>query len=207
MDAITTFIIPTIGRDTLCRALDSLFEQTNPRWKAIVIPDKFPIVEMSEKYQDARITYMELEDTQTKGASLTRNRGLEIASTEWVSFLDDDDCVDKNYVQYLVDHISEHEKLDVLIFRMRCVRLKIIPEPYCKELAKFHVGISFSLKLPFLRQHGIKFPYGHFEDAECLLKCREKGANILLSKHIVYYVRDAEQKHEEFHDVILSKEI
>jgi GT2 family glycosyltransferase len=204
MDAITTFIIPTIGRDTLSRALDSLFDQTNPRWKAIVIPDKNPLVEMPEKYQDARITYMELEDTKPKGASLTRNRGLQIASTEWVSFLDDDDCVDKNYVQYLLDHITEHEQLDAVVFRMRCVRVKIMPEPHCKQLAKFHVGISYSLKLPFLRQHGIKFECCQFEDAECLLKCKEKGASILLSKHVVYYVRDAKQEHEVFHDVDLS---
>ena len=36
---LITFIIPTIGRHTLSKTLDSLINQTNPNWKAIVIFD------------------------------------------------------------------------------------------------------------------------------------------------------------------------
>ena len=34
-----TFIIPTIGRDTLLNSINSLFNQTIKEWKAIIIFD------------------------------------------------------------------------------------------------------------------------------------------------------------------------
>ena len=34
-----TFIIPTIGRNTLTRTVISLLQQTNKNWKAIIIFD------------------------------------------------------------------------------------------------------------------------------------------------------------------------
>jgi len=37
--ALVTFIIPTIGRDTLQRSIDCLLEQTIQEWKAIIIFD------------------------------------------------------------------------------------------------------------------------------------------------------------------------
>lgn len=41
-EAIVTFIIPTIGRDTLSKTIDSLINQTNPNWKAIIVFDGIP---------------------------------------------------------------------------------------------------------------------------------------------------------------------
>ena len=50
---LVTFIIPTIGRDTLTRTIESLEKQTNENWKAIIIFDGCsPTIELnSEKIQ------------------------------------------------------------------------------------------------------------------------------------------------------------
>lgn len=39
METRITFIIPSINRETLSRTIDSLFKQSNPNWKAIIIFD------------------------------------------------------------------------------------------------------------------------------------------------------------------------
>jgi len=63
----TTFIIPSCGRDTLDRAIRS-----------------------AEKAGGYVLWHL---DKEKHGASAVRNQLIQQASTDWVSFLDDDDTV------------------------------------------------------------------------------------------------------------------
>lgn len=81
-----TVVIPTIAprRHLLTRALDSVTRQS-------IRPIVDMVVEVSE-------------DTEHVGAAVTRQRGLEKVTTEWVAFLDDDDEFQPDHLEKLLTH-------------------------------------------------------------------------------------------------------
>ena len=83
---LITFIIPTIGRSTLSNTLESLINQTNPNWKAIVI---FDGVSSTIKNTDRRISVIESSKLGKtyNSAGVVRNYGITLADTEWVAFV------------------------------------------------------------------------------------------------------------------------
>ena len=81
-----TIVVPTIAprRHLLARALDSVTRQS-------IRPIVDMVVEVSE-------------DTEHVGAAVTRQRGLEKVTTEWVAFLDDDDEFMPQHLEKLLSH-------------------------------------------------------------------------------------------------------
>ena len=88
MQEITTFIIPSIGRESLNRAIQS----TKPH----------PVLHKI--------------DTNRRGESHIRNQLIKEATTEWVSFLDDDDTITEDYVRQLCEETEANTKTDVIHF-------------------------------------------------------------------------------------------
>ena len=113
-----TFIIPTIGRDTLPDAIDCLLNQTCLEWKAIII---FDGIEPTIRISDDRITILQCEKrhdrTHFHSAGYVRNYGIQFATTEWVAFLDDDDGIKPTYVETFLKEVTDYDN-DVIIFRM-----------------------------------------------------------------------------------------
>lgn len=114
---LTTFIIPSIDRDTLTRAVLS------------VEPHPFEVG----------------LDKQREGAGIIRNRLIEKAKTEWVSMLDDDDTITEDYVQRLEEESKAHPEADVIHFREYFNDTGELL-PYWPELTFSNVGVSFSVK-------------------------------------------------------------
>ena len=85
-----TFIIPSIGRDTLKTTICSLINQTNSNWKAIII---FDGINPTIWTNDNRITMIKCTKLgkNKNSAGLVRNYGILLAKTEWIAFVDDDD--------------------------------------------------------------------------------------------------------------------
>ena len=92
-DNIITFIIPTIGRETLKNTLISLQYQTIKNWNAIII---FDGCNQNINNIDDRIKIVCCNKlgTNINNAGLVRNYGIGLANTKWVAFLDDDDVID-----------------------------------------------------------------------------------------------------------------
>lgn len=95
-------IIPVYGHaEFVCEALDSVFAQCYSDFEIIVVNDGSPDASESvlrPYVQSGRIRYI----TQAnQGVAAARNRGLTMASGEYVAFLDDDDVwpVEKLAVQ------------------------------------------------------------------------------------------------------------
>jgi len=63
---------------------------------------------------DSRVTV--LKNEKNSGAGVSRNKGLLVASGEYVIFLDDDDFVEEDMLEKLFITASEH-KTDVVVFR------------------------------------------------------------------------------------------
>lgn len=84
------------------QCLDSILGQTLKDIEIICINDgsKDNTLEILKDYaqKDSRII---LIDKENEGLSKARNQGTEIASGEYISFIDSDDWIDENYLEAL----------------------------------------------------------------------------------------------------------
>lgn len=188
---IITFIIPSCGRSTLSRSLDSLIAQETPNWRAIVVFDG-PDGSMAAGRKDRRITYKytgkQLGEKNHAGA--VRNMGLDHVETKWVGFLDDDDTVTADYVSALVNEVG-HEEVDAVVFRMRREDGSVVPPTQAIDFSKNEVGISFALRMEYVNQNNVRFVPGPTEDFDLLRKLRTAGAKVVLSPFLTYRVRQS----------------
>ena len=185
-----TVIIPSKGRDTLKLALSSLIFQTNPKWTCIVVLDG---VEYNDKIDDHRIIYYSINKlgNDINGAGLVRNKGIEIASTPWVCFLDDDDTFTPDYINNFYIELEQNPDMDVCLFKMGFSpdRDIVLPPEGFKELAIGQVGISFVLRKKFIDDHSLRFKNSGVEDFMMLKRCEDNWAKIHYSEFITYNIR------------------
>ena len=155
-------IIPTIGRETLERAIDSI---TRESCAYSLIP--LPVIGGT--------------------AGENRNKGLqicEIIKPYWITFLDDDDYYNWDWIDELWD--SED---DIVIFRMK-QNEAIIPNE-TDELRFGNVGINFALNMNRIKWEDLpKFDNdGEGEDWRFLEQLLEKYPKVKITKDI-YYVAE-----------------
>jgi len=173
-----TFIIPSIGRPTLKRTLLSLQKLNVKEWKAIVV---FDGVEKCEHIVDERISYTRIEKTGILNhAGKVRNYGIQMASTSWIGFVDDDDTLTEDYLDEF-HHLSNKYNPDVIVFRMK--KETIIPAIGTKRIERQDVGISFCMK-----KCDIYFNPSDDEDFFLLRSLNEQGKTIVLSEKVCYNV-------------------
>lgn len=115
------------------RCLNSLVEQTLSDIEIIVIDDgssdnTYSVVS-SYAQKDSRIRLIK-QNNQKQGAA--RNRGLEIAQGEFITFVDSDDWVDKDYLEKLYNAAI---KYNVNIATASMVREK-------KDKSKIHLSLN-----------------------------------------------------------------
>jgi glycosyltransferase involved in cell wall biosynthesis len=178
-----TFIIPTIGRETLSLTLQSLKNQTITNWKAIVI---FDGIEQNISETDPRITIIKTPIKLGQGynsAGLVRNYGIKFVNTEWVAFVDDDDSITPNYIESFLSELWLDP--DVIIFRMT-LDDRVCPSIDSTNFFIKNVGISFAVKTELVSK--FIFIPSIEEDFEFLDKVRLKNYKIVLSPYITYTV-------------------
>ena len=165
-----TFIIPTIGRSTLSKALQSLIAMNNPNWRAIVM---FDGIEPTISSSDFRISIKKMEKKgKLNYAGEVRNKAIKETQTEWVGFLDDDDALEPTYVDLLHDHIEKINP-EIVIFRMKNSLTNIVLPPLdAKDFELNFVGISFCLKRKLVIEEGFFFEPSRIEDYNLLNRLR-----------------------------------
>lgn len=168
---ITTFIIPSLGRETLQRAIDSVVKQA----PYLVEIDKYKI-----------------------GAAAIRNSLIKLADTEWVSFLDDDDTVTDDYAQRLREESEAHPEADVIVFREYFIQDLMTtnrgddkyPDHFIWQAPVVHwgqIGIAFSVKRDIAMKH--PFLDEENEDFHFVERLDQQGYKIHFSKYLVYRAR------------------
>ncbi len=105
MKELISIILPIYnGEETLERCLKSLICQTYTNIEIILVNDgsKDSSEDIIERYarEDKRIKAFHKENG---GESSARNLGLDNAKGEWITFCDQDDYVDDNYIQSFLD--------------------------------------------------------------------------------------------------------
>jgi glycosyltransferase involved in cell wall biosynthesis len=104
-----SIIIPTYNRATFIgKAIDSILAQTYSHWELIIIDDASSDAtrEVLKKYSDPRIKFYRNEVNSERSAS--RNRGIELATGEYICFLDSDDYYYSHHLE------TVHQKIQAL---------------------------------------------------------------------------------------------
>ena len=188
-DVKLTFIIPTIGRDSLIDTVRSLLHQNNDQWKAIVI---FDGIEPTIGSNDKRITIIKSDKKlgeHVNSAGNVRNYGIQFATTEWIAFVDDDDSISNDYVDIFYWEIKNKSYIEILLFRMLDDgKVKPNLNLLDGDLQLQDVGISFAVKKTIFDQ-GLEFIASPLEDFNFLNNCVKAGYVLVISPYITYYVR------------------
>jgi glycosyltransferase involved in cell wall biosynthesis len=180
------FIMPSINRDSIIRAVDSVRSQTDDRWHLCIVYDA---VENPTVQEEDKITCINLESklgVGQNGAGNVRNVAIDKFGKDykWIGFIDDDDELDKDYVKLL---FSKYNAYDLVVFRMKR-KHDILPPTSYNKLDPCKVGISFCYKAP----SNVRFIPSHMEDFQFLEDLqKEKRIIYSVTEEIGYYVRGA----------------
>ena len=119
MKPLVSVIIPTYKScDTLCRAIQSVLNQTYDNIEVIVVDDNNPNTperaateELMLRYKtESEVHYIKHEFN--KNGSAARNTGFRHSSGEYLCFLDDDDYFLKDKLQLQVEYMQSNPQYD-----------------------------------------------------------------------------------------------
>ena len=161
------------------------------------------IDEYASKYDNFRAIHL---DENSGAAGKPRNVGLNIASSDFVMFLDSDDCFVENALEILLDRIRQDDELDIVLGGYVNVYDKkqeiILPfkgneDKYFVntlnefDLAKINPAISSKIfRKDFLIKNNIKFPEGiPGQDLVFFLNSFFNSSKILSLNNFIVYKR------------------
>jgi glycosyltransferase involved in cell wall biosynthesis len=113
---IFTVILPTIGRDSLTDAIESVRAQVYQDWELVVVLDNcaFQIPRIGHHDFDPRIIYTPTSGPPDFGAR-ARNEGIKRSSQgQWIAYIDDDDVWGSYHLSTHADLIQRHAGINML---------------------------------------------------------------------------------------------
>ncbi len=116
MDKVTIIVPVYKAQGFLHKCVESVLSQTYKNWELLLIddgsPDRSGAICDSYAAKDSRIIAFHKKNG---GVSTARNEGLSRATGEWILFLDSDDWLDENCLDYCLG-IASANNLDLLQF-------------------------------------------------------------------------------------------
>lgn len=101
-EILLSIIIPTYNRNEyIVKLLDKLQSQMKDNVEVIVVDDHSDIPLESSWFK-----YIYL-DENSGGASIPRNKGLDIAKGKYIAFIDSDDLVSDDYIETILEKTKE----------------------------------------------------------------------------------------------------
>ena len=110
-EKLISVIIPVYGVENyISQCLDSIINQSYQNLEIIVINDgtKDRSAEIAKEYarKDSRIRVYDYENA---GVSVARNRGLDLAKGDYISFVDSDDWLNSDFYKKLADALETND--------------------------------------------------------------------------------------------------
>lgn len=93
-EALVSIVMPAYNCERyVVEAINSILAQTYRNWELLVLDDgsKDNTLRIIEEFSQKDSRIKALPNGKNMGVSATRNRGIELASGEWIAFLDSDD--------------------------------------------------------------------------------------------------------------------
>lgn len=207
MDNVISIILPVYNVEQyLERCLESIIHQTYMNLEIICINDgsKDSSLKICKEYaeKDSRIRVI---DQENHGLAYVRNKGIELATGDYIAFIDSDDYVDLCYIEKLYNSLIE-KQADIVVANV--IYEQENKESYCLLRAQYDpeyvmnkqeamcdylsveggIGNYIVNKL-YVKEmfQGIHFPENKlFEDAYTMFKILN-NANRVYMKPDVYY--------------------
>ena len=190
-------VIPTLGRPSLAKAIESLERHTRKQFSIVVVNDS-----------DSDISFKNtivLQGPRVGWPGPTRNVGIRWAKDngiQWVAFLDDDDYFHPKYMEWLYDHVHAFPTTDILIFRARGLfdhlpPTFVIPPKNVFQLHGGLVGNTFSIRVGDIEYDELhvnddtntnKYKH-HGEDLRLLQDATRRKKVVFISPRVGYGVR------------------
>ena len=204
MEPLISVIVPIYQVEAyLCQCVDSILAQTHKNLEIILVDDgsKDRCPEICDKYvqKDDRIKVIH---KMNGGLSDARNAGLEIATGDYIGFVDSDDWLMPDMFEYLLqgilgygvdisycNYINMHgtwmdhsnEQTDKVYTRETALN-----ELFFDRLKNFAWNKLYKAEL----WQDVRFPFGrNFEDILTIYKVFEKAKRIAILKEAKYYYR------------------
>ena len=132
---LISIIIPLYNAaNTIIRCLDSVYAQTFSSYEVVIVDDgstdnSAELVRHHPLYHDTDSCKMVSQ--QNKGAAAARNLGLSISSGKYVTFIDNDDWIDVDYLETLY-MAAEFNDADIVLsgYRRPNQNNRIISDDY-----------------------------------------------------------------------------
>lgn len=112
-----SIILPVYnGEKDLCRCLDSIYNQSYKDYEIVAINDGSTdsSIDILKEYKNRFRSKITVVDQENSGVAQTRNNGIEMAKGEYITFMDDDDYLDADYLETLVKE-ADSDSYDILI--------------------------------------------------------------------------------------------
>lgn len=93
-EALVSIVMPAYNCEKyIVEAIKSILAQTYRNWELLVLDDgsKDHTLQIIEEFSQKDSRIKALPNGKNMGVSATRNRGIELASADWIAFLDSDD--------------------------------------------------------------------------------------------------------------------
>lgn len=210
-DPLISVIVPIYKVERYLKAcVDSIVNQTYSNLEIILVddgsPDRCP--EICDEYArlDNRIKVIHQENG---GLSAARNSGIDVARGEFLTFIDSDDFVAKNYVELLYDGMLKFDA-DISIASFCTFTKEDELEIQSNELPFVEItrdecfrrygSLNAELSMPFISAcnklykkdffASIRFPIGKlYEDAFTTYKLLDKAKKIVFTPSKLYFYR------------------
>jgi glycosyltransferase involved in cell wall biosynthesis len=180
-----TFLIPSLNRPSLKRAVESVINQIDNDWECLVVFDgHYEEMKVPRAYREKIrcITHDHIGH-----AGLVRNIGLPCVNTTWTAFLDDDDVIKPTYIANLKKYIEKDPELKAVHFTIQWadghleIGLNDSPRHGCG------CGIAYAIKTELIKSNNIRFDGNSWaEDLRFFLDCCSKGKHLI--SHDIQYL-------------------
>lgn len=207
-EPLISVIVPVYNVEKyLDKCVDSIVNQTYKNLEIILVddgsPDNCPKMcdDWSEK--DKRIKVIHKKNG---GLSDARNKGIEMANGEYIGFVDSDDYVEGNYIEFLYKNIIDYDceismGKHYVIYPNKKINTGsgkeyIMNSKECLEKMLYGEDVDVSAWAKLYKKSlfkDISFPKGRlFEDSATTYKLVEKANSIVLDSQPIYYyiIRD-----------------
>ena len=108
MNKKISFIVPAYNAEKYIeQCILSILEQNKCPWELIIIDDgsRDLTLQICRKYEE-KDNRIKVVCQQNAGSAVARNTGLDMATGEWISFLDADDWISKDYLEKVYPYLQ-----------------------------------------------------------------------------------------------------
>ena len=184
----------------LCEAIESVLAQVYENWELLLIDDGSTTTDLLRALpalaaRDRRIRLVRLESHQ--GISAALNKGLDLASGEWVAFLDHDDVLEPDALYQNVRLLQENPAVDLIYSDEDKLTEQGFDSPILKPdwSPDFFLSCNYLCHLIFLRRDlvrevgGFQPEFDGSQDYDLLLRVSERTNRIQHIPRVLYHWR------------------